>query len=85
MWKNGKKWEKSCLGQDFNFKLGCFGYECNCMPYKSTPMPRVENLATVLSCYLKFVHAKNVLTKVPVAEEERIFFAAKKYEIHFEK
>jgi hypothetical protein len=32
------------------------------------------------------VHAKKcVLTKVPVAREERIFFAAKKYEIHFEK
>ncbi len=27
---NGRE-PKSCLGQVFNFKFGCFGYEHNCM------------------------------------------------------
>jgi hypothetical protein len=26
---NGRE-PKSCLGRVFNFKLGCFCYECNC-------------------------------------------------------
>jgi hypothetical protein len=46
----------------FNFKLGCFCYECNCMAYTSTPVSRVENLASVLSCWLKIVHVVSIET-----------------------
>jgi len=36
---------KSCLGRVFNFNLGCFRYECNCVAYNNTPTPRAENSA----------------------------------------
>ncbi len=37
---NGRK-TKSCLGQVFNFKIGCFYYECNFMVHTYT-RPRLE-------------------------------------------
>jgi hypothetical protein len=40
---NGRE-PKSCLVEIFNFKLGCFCYECNCMAYTSTLTSRVGNL-----------------------------------------
>jgi hypothetical protein len=38
---------KSCLVQVFNFKLGCFCSECNCVAFTSTPTSRVENSAQI--------------------------------------
>ncbi len=51
----GKK-SKSSLDQNFNFKLGCFCYERNCMKHTTTHTSKVESLALVLSCQLKFVN-----------------------------
>jgi hypothetical protein len=48
---NGRE-PKSCLGRVFNFKFGCFYYECNCMVKTNTPTFKVENSAQILSCYL---------------------------------
>ncbi len=41
---------KNCLGQVFNFNLGCFWYMCNCMAKALVPKSRVENVAQVSSC-----------------------------------
>jgi hypothetical protein len=38
------------LGRVFNFKLGCFDYEHNCMAKTNMPTFKVENSAQVLSC-----------------------------------
>ncbi len=59
---------RSCLGRVFKFKLSCFCYECNFMAYTSTPTPRVENSAQVLSYQLKFVCLNQhgvVVSRVP--------------------
>jgi len=51
---NGRE-PKSCLGQVFNYKFGCFDYERNCIIQTNVTKFKVENSAQVLSFWLKFV------------------------------
>ncbi len=47
---------KFCLGRVFNFKYGCFRYECDYKACAIRPTSRVENSAQVSSCLLQFVY-----------------------------
>ncbi len=61
---NGRE-PKSCLGQFFNFKLGCFCYKGNCIAETSGLTSRVENAAKVSFSWLKIVQdiTRDVLLK----------------------
>jgi hypothetical protein len=50
--KANRREPKSCLRQVFNFKLGHFCCECNCVAYTNTPTPRAENSAKGGACKL---------------------------------
>ncbi len=53
---NGRE-PKTCLGQVFHYKLGRFENVYETQVCRCTPTSVVVNLAQVLSCQLKFVHA----------------------------